>query len=387
MPEQPPPEQAPPEKPVPDGHVVPADGLEQFCKEVLCALEVPPDDAQIIASCLVEADLRDVHSHGVIRLPVYAERLAAGANNPKPRIRVVRETRTTAVIDGDNGMGQLVSDRAMRIAIDKAADGDCVFVSVFNSNHNGTEAYFAEMAARAGMVGLVFNIGGINHRAPWGGAEAMLGNNPFAIAMPGGIHEPPVVLDMACSVAARGKVNVAANRGEPIPEGWCAGPDGRPTTDPHEALEGFVLPVGGAKGYALTTLVGMLSALLSGAAIGSEVTHLYDDMERAQNGGHLMGVLPVASFVEPREYRERLDRFAGELRGVRRAPGVERIHLPGERERLAMVHRLEHGIALDDGTMGDLVALGERLGVELPAVGSRGAESPGVGCPRVGSSG
>jgi LDH2 family malate/lactate/ureidoglycolate dehydrogenase len=340
--------------------------LERFCKEVLVRLALPPDEAELIARCLVEADLRDVHSHGVIRLPVYAERLAAGATNPRPRVRVVRETRTTAVVDGDNGMGQLVSERAMRIAIDKAAEGDCVFVSVFNSNHNGTEAYFAEMAARAGMVGIVFNIGGINHMAPWGGAEAMLGNNPFAIAMPGGIVEPPVVLDMACSVAARGKVKVAANRGEPIPEGWCTGPDGRPTTDPHEALKGFVLPLGGPKGYALTTLVAMLSTLLSGAAIGREVTHLYDDMENPQNGGHLMGVLPVASFVESAEYRTRLDRFAAELRGARKAPGVERIYLPGERERLAMRVRTVEGIPLASGTVDDLVELGERLGVSYP---------------------
>ena len=342
--------------------------LNRFCVEVLKQLGVPEDESKLISECLVEADLRDVHSHGVIRFPLYVRRIQSGAYNPRPNIRIVRESRTTAVVDGDNGMGQLVARRAMEIAIRKAkVDGDCVWVAVYNSNHNGTEAYFAEMAAREDMIGFCFTVGGINHMAPWGGAEGMLGNNPFGIVMPAG-GELPVVLDMACSVAARGKVNVAAARNEPIPEGWCLGPDGSPTTDPHEALKGFVVPVGGPKGYALTCMVGLLSTMLSGGAFGSDVTHLYDDLERPQNIGHLLGVLPVASFCDVADYKNRMDRAVREVKGVKKAPGVDRIYLPGEREALAMVERREHGIPLAPGTLAELDDLGKEFGLALERV-------------------
>src|SRR5688572_11667581 len=253
--------------------------LKRFCVAVLRKVDVPQDQADAIIDNLVEADLRGVESHGVVRLPIYVKRLAAGATNPRPAVKIVRETRTSAVVDGDNGMGQWVGQRAMEIAIAKAKDGDCVFVSVRNSNHFGAAALYAQMATAHDMIGLSFTIGGINHMTPWGGAEAILGNNPFAVAFPAG-KERPVVLDMACSVAARGKIIVAAKEGKPIPADWAVGPDGAPTTDAVEALKGFVSPVGGPKGYALTMTIGLLSTMLSGAVFGSEVTHMYDDLER-----------------------------------------------------------------------------------------------------------
>jgi LDH2 family malate/lactate/ureidoglycolate dehydrogenase len=334
--------------------------LNRFCSEIFKRLDLPAADADTVADCLVEADLRGVHSHGVVRLPVYVRRLQAGAYNARPAIRVVRETRTTAVLDGDNGMGQLVSRRAMALAIEKAKAGDCVWVSVYNSNHNGTQAYFAQMALEHGMIGFCFTVGGINHVAPWGGAEAMLGNNPFGIAIPAG-EQFPVVLDMACSVAARGKVNVAAARGEPIPEGWCTDAQGRPTTDPHEALKGFVLPMAGAKGYALTTVIGMLSTMLSGGAFGTDVTHLYDDFDRPQNIGHLLGVLPVASFVDVAEFKKRMDKGIQDIKNVKKSPGVDEIFLPGEREYRTLIERRRSGIPLAIGTVREL----EELGIEF----------------------
>lgn len=352
---------------VPDdaaARVVLADDLIGFCADALSAAGVPADAAAVIARNLVEADLRGVESHGVVRLPIYVKRLLAGAINPTPVIRVVRETRTTAVIDGDNGMGQWVAIEAMRRAVGKAADGDCAFVSVRGSNHFGAAAPYAMMAVDAGMIGLAFTIGGINHMTPWGGAEAILGNNPFAVALPAG-RERPVVLDMACSVAARGKIIVAAKEGMPIPADWAVGPDGAPTTDAIQALAGFVQPMGGAKGYALTLVIGMLSTMLSGAGFGSEVTHMYDDLERPQNIGHLLGVLPVEAFVPAADYAARMDKAIAEVRGVRRAPGVERVFLPGEREALSMERRLKEGIPLGQGVLAELVALGDELGVPV----------------------
>jgi LDH2 family malate/lactate/ureidoglycolate dehydrogenase len=214
------------------------------------------------------------------------------------------------------------------------------------------------------MIGFCFTVGGINHVTPWGGAEAMLGNNPFAVALPAG-EELPVILDMACSVAARGKVNVAAARGEPIPEGWCTDAEGRPTTDPLEALKGFVLPIAGAKGYALTTTIGMLSTMLSGGAFGRDVTHLYDDFERPQNIGHLVGVLPVASFVEVAEFKRRMDKGIRDIKGAKKRPDVAEIFLPGEREQRTLVERRRSGIPLAGGTIGELQAMSVRLGVPL----------------------
>jgi LDH2 family malate/lactate/ureidoglycolate dehydrogenase len=336
---------------------------------VLTRVDVPEPEAREITDNLVEADLRGVESHGVVRLPIHVERLAARATNPRPRVRIVRETPTSLLIDGDNGMGQLVGMRAMELAIGKAKQGLCVFASTRNSNHYGAAAYYAQMACPHDMIGFSFTIGGINHMVPWGGAEAMLGNNPFAIAMPAGA-EKPVVLDMACSVAARGKIIVAAKEGTPIPSDWAVGPDGQPTTDAVEALKGFVQPVGGPKGYSLTLMIGLLSSMLSGAFFGSEVTHMYEDLERPQNIGHLFGVLPVALFEELDVYRTRMDKAIGEIRQARRAPGVDRIYLPGEREHLWLAERRQNGIPIGQGVLSELNEVGGRYGLRLERLSS-----------------
>jgi len=355
--------------------LVPERALSAFGAALLTRVGVPESDAREIIDNLLQADLRDVESHGVVRLPIYVERLAAKATNPRPDIRIVRETATSAVVDGDNGMGQLVGLRAMQIAIDKALRGDgmCTFVSVRNSNHYGAAASFAQMACPHDMIGFSYTIGGINHMVPWGGAEARLGNNPFAVAIPAG-DERPVVLDMACSVAARGKIIVAAKEGTSIPPDWAVGPDGQPTTDPVEALQGFVQPVGGPKGYALTLTIGLLSSMLSGAGFGSEVTHMYDDLARPQNIGHLFGVLPIWLFEDVAVFRRRMDKAIGEMRNARRAPGVDRIYLPGEREELSLAHRREHGIPIGVGVLAELRELGTRYGVELDMAGPSGAQ-------------
>lgn len=345
--------------------VIPERVLKAFCVNVLEKVGVPPGDATEIIDNLVEADLRGVESHGVVRMPIYVQRLAAGATNPRPSIRIVRETASTAVVDGDNGMGQLVSIRAMQIAIDKAkANQTCCFVSVRNSNHFGAAAEYAKMACAHDMIGFAFTIGGINHMVPWGGAEAMLGNNPFAVAMPAGT-ELPIVLDMACSVAARGKIIVAAKEGVPIPPDWAVGPDGQPTTDPVEALKGFVQPVGGPKGYALTLTIGLLSTMLSGANFGSEVTHMYDDLERPQNIGHLFGVLPIALFEDVATYHSRMEKAVADIRGARRAPGIDRIYLPGEREEISAARLRAEGIPIGLGVLAELEEMGRAYGLSL----------------------
>jgi LDH2 family malate/lactate/ureidoglycolate dehydrogenase len=340
------------------------ESLKHFCAQVFSRLQVPQEQAESIASNLVEADLQGVASHGVVRLPIYVERLCAGVVNPRPNVHTTRETATAAVVDGDNGMGQWVGVRAMQLAIDKAQSGNCAFVSVRNSNHFGAAGYYARMAVAHDMIGFSFTIGGINHMTPWGGAQAILGNNPFAIAFPAG-EERPVVLDMACSVAARGKILVAAKDNSPIPDDWATGPDGEVTTDPVEALKGFVLPVGGPKGYALTLTIGLLSTMLSGAAFGSEVTNMYEDLERPQNIGHLFGVLPISCFEANEIYKRRMDKAIQEIRGVTRAKDVERIYLPGEREELLAEQYRRSGIPIKKAVWTELMGVGQKLDVSL----------------------
>lgn len=340
--------------------------LVAFCRQAFERTGMPPEQAAAVAANLVQADLRGVESHGVVRLPIYIERLEAGGNNPRPTVQIVRQTRTTAVVDGDNGMGQWVGMRAMDVAIDKARrEGEPAWVTVRNSNHFGAAALYAEMAVAAGMIGLSFTIGGINHMVPWGGAEAMLGNNPFAMAFPAG-RERPVVLDMACSVAARGKIIVAAKEGRSIPADWAIGPDGTPTTDARVALEGFVAPVGGPKGYALTLAIGLMSTMLSGAAFGSEITHMYEETAQPQNLGHAFAALPIAAFEDPEHYARRMEKAIADIRGVKRAPGVERVHLPGEREAILLEKRRRDGIPIGRGVYEELVQLGKERGLVLP---------------------
>ncbi|KAA0969620.1 Ldh family oxidoreductase [Aureimonas fodinaquatilis] len=342
--------------------------LTGFCTTVLEKLKVPPHEAGRIARNLIEADLRGVGSHGVVRFPIYVQRIEDGGSNPAPQVSLARETRTTAVMDGDNGMGQIVGEYAMELAIEKARDGDCAFVSVRNSNHYGAAAYYVEMAARHDMIGLSFTIGGINHMTPWGGAEAMLGNNPFAIAFPTD-RDFPVVLDMACSVAARGKIIVAAKDGTPIPGDWASDANGVPTTDAVEALKGFVLPIAGPKGYALTMTVGLLSSMLSGAAFGSEVTHMYEQTTTPQNVGHLFGVLPISSFEDVDIFKQRMGKAIEEMHGARRATGVDRIYVPGEREHLSLLSRRSSGIPLSMAVFAELKEVAERYQVNLEGAG------------------
>lgn len=346
--------------------IVPVQPLKQFTRATLERSGVPAQEAAIVTDNLIEADLRSVGSHGVVRLPIYLKRLSDGGTNAKPTVKVTRQTRTTAVVDGDNGLGHLVGVRAMEIAIDKARDGDCAFVAVRNSNHFGAAAYYTEMAARKRMIGFAFTIGAINHMTPWGGAEALLGNNPFSVCFPTG-EDFPVVLDMACSIAARGKIIVAAKEGKPIPEGWATGADGLPTTDAVEALKGFVTPLGGPKGYALTLTVGLLSTLLSGAAFGSDVGELYEKTTTAQDSGHLFGALPVESFVEFDTYLERMDKAISDMRGAKKASGVDRIYLPGEREHLSLVERTRAGIPLGKGLIAELREVGSQMNIPFPA--------------------
>jgi LDH2 family malate/lactate/ureidoglycolate dehydrogenase len=348
--------------------IVTESALKSYCTQLLQKTGVPAEDAVIVTDNLVQADLRGVESHGVVRLPIYIRRLLDGGTRRTPSVRVAHETATSMVIDGDNGLGHLVGVRAMHMLIAKAQQGQCcAFAAVRNSNHFGAAAYYGEMAAQADMIGLIYTIGAINHMTPWGGAEALLGNNPFAVVMPTP-EAFPYVLDMACSVAARGKIIVAAKEGKPIPPDWATDEHGVPTTDAAAALAGFVVPIGGAKGYALTLTVGLLSTLLAGAAFGRDVGDLYEKTTEAQDCGHLFGVLPIDLFDSKENYMSRFEKAITDIRSARKAPGVERIYLPGEREYLCARQRQRDGVPLGAALAKELQALGQQHGVTLELI-------------------
>jgi LDH2 family malate/lactate/ureidoglycolate dehydrogenase len=346
-----------------DGEIarVPHEKLRDCVRLALMGVEVPRDEAELVADCLVDADLRGVYSHGVMRLPVYIHHLkkaGPGRIAPRAEIRALREGDAFALIDGGNGLGPVVSAKAMDMAIEKARASGIASVGVRNSNHNGAEAYFSMMALEHDMVGFCATVGGKNILAPWGGLTPLLGNNPFSFAIPSG-EELPVVLDMACSVVARGWILLAMKNNWEIPEGFAVNKDGVPTRDAKEAYEGLVLPVGGYKGYGLALIGCILAGVLTGAAIGSEVTDLYQDFDRDQNVGHFMGALSIEKFMPVLEFKGRMDMLIRELKSSKLMKGQEKIYLPGEKEFEAKARNLREGIPLSKGVLDELNKIGE----------------------------
>lgn len=317
----------------------------------------------MVADNLIFADRSGMQSHGVIRVPAYVKRLQDEGTSKNAKITIEKETDTTALINGNNAMGQVVSTRAMQLCIEKAKKSGVAFVGVKDSNHFGMASYYSEMAIPAGMIGMVFTSPAAHLMAPTGGIEPILDNNPFSFGIPAG-KELPVVLDMATSVVARGKIGVAMNKGEKIPANWAMTIDGHETTDPREAFNGILLPVGGYKGYGLTVIVGILSAVLTGGAILSEdVKDFYEDTAKKQNIGHLFGCIRIECFMDTTLFKEHMDEMIREIKSCKKAPGVEEIFLPGEIE---MRHRSENdkrGIPITENTYKGLVETAALFGM------------------------
>ena len=323
---------------------VSVDGLEAFTTAVFARLGLPPEDAAEVATCLLTAEIRGIGSHGVTRVPIYAERLRRGLVTATPSIGVKRTSSSVAIVDGDDGMGAVVGSRAMREAVALASEHGAAAVAVRRSNHYGIASYYAMQALEHDCIGLALT-NAAPTMAPWGGREPFLGTNPVAAAVPAGAY-PAIVLDMATSVVARGKIILAAQRGEPIPEGWALDAEGEPTTDADKALAGAVLPFAGPKGSGLALLVDMLSGVLAGAAIGRQVGNLYTDFEARQNVGHFFVVLHVAKFMAVDEFKARMDAMIGALKACAPAVGGERVLMPGEIELATAAERRRTGIPL-----------------------------------------
>jgi L-2-hydroxycarboxylate dehydrogenase (NAD+) len=336
--------------------------LRYFIAMAFECVGMPAADAQVVAALMAEADLRGADGHGVIRLPQYLKRIRAGGVNLHPDIRVVKERAATALVHGDNGMGHLVMKRAAEIAIEKARTAGVAWVGAQWSNHAGPAALYARMMLPHDMLGLYFAVGNANHLPPWGGLEMLLSTNPIAAAIPAG-EEPAIVLDMATTVAAYGKVKAKAARGEAMPEGWMIDREGRPLTDPRRAAEGFLLPIGGYKGYGLALVVGLIAGTLNGAAMGREVIDFNADAQSATNTGQAIIAIDPAAFGDVAEFKAAVDKLIRDLRGAERMPGVERIFMPGEQSHAKSVAQRKDGIAIAPQLVHNLDRLAEQLDI------------------------
>jgi LDH2 family malate/lactate/ureidoglycolate dehydrogenase len=345
----------------PAPRTVRAPELHAWTARVFARAGVPADDAAVAADVLLAANLRGVDSHGVLQLPVKVRRVRAGIINARPHCRIVEDNPAAMLVDGDNGLGMVVGVWAMRRAIERARANGAAVAVVRRSNHFGATAYYAQMAVAADMIGLCGTNSGGATMAPWGSITGYLGSNPLAIAAPGGI-EGGLVLDMATSQVAWGKVEVAARAGRSIPLTWATDREGRPTADPHVALQGLMLPLGGYKGYGLALMLEVLCGVLSGAAFGPHMADFYQDFEHEENAGHLFLAIDVARLMPVALFKERMAQIVDEIHACRPAEGVTRIYVPGEIEQETAVGREREGIPLPADTVAALTHLGEEVG-------------------------
>lgn len=340
--------------------------LESFIARAFEAVEVPPADAKLIAELMTRADVNGSEGHGVFRLPQYIRRIKGGAVNVRPNITIEREAAAMALIDGDNGMGHLVMRFATQIAIEKAKHAGLAWVGAKWSNHAGPASLYASMPLEHDMIGMYLAVGSANHLPPWGGLDMLLSTNPLAVAVPAG-EEAPIVLDMATSVAAYGKVKTKAQRGETMPVGWMMDREGKPLTDPKRANEGFLLPIGEYKGYGLALIIGLLAGTLNRAAMGKEVVDFNADDTTPTNTGHAIVAISVEAFGGLDEFKRSVDTIVRDLRSSRRLPGVDRIWLPGEQSLAKRVDRAQHGVPVPPALLESLNTLAAEL--RIPALG------------------
>lgn len=324
---------------------------------------MPDSDASQVATIMAEADLQGSDGHGVIRLPMYVRRIQAGGINLHPHIRVVREAAAMAVVDGDNGMGQLVVSRAVDIAIEKARRAGVAWVGTRMSNHAGPASLYSRRALAHDMIGLYFAVGNANHLPPWGGIDMLLSTNPISAAIPAG-EEPAVVLDMATTVTSYGKVKAKAKNGEQMPVGWMIDRQGQPLLDPNRAKEGFLLPVGGYKGYGLALVAGLLAGTLHDAAMGKDVVDFNADDTTITNTGQAVLFIDLNAFGPPATFKAAVDTLVRDIHASRRLPGVEHIFLPGEQSFGRHRDYLRSGIPIAPLLLPELNALAAKMGVE-----------------------
>ncbi|KAG6021578.1 hypothetical protein E4U41_002453 [Claviceps citrina] len=348
-------------------HVAPSEA-QRLVVDILTGNGVPVDNAALVARCLVAADLRGVDSHGINRIPSYVARIRRGVLDPAAQPLVNQVTPAVAQVDGRNGFGFVAAHLAMRAAIDSATVYGIGMASVKHSNHFGMSAWVVQQALDADMMSLVFT-NSSPALPPYGGRTRLLGVSPIACGAPGKGAMPDFILDMAPSVAARGKIYKARRRGDKIPRDWALDAQGRPTDDPAAALDGGVmLPMGGPKGSALAIMMDVFSGVLSGSAFAGHVTGPYD-ASRPADVGHFVVAIRPDLFMDLDEFRDRIRYLYERVVGAPKAAGVDRIYFPGEREQLTAQERATTGIPLVQAEIDALNAEAQRVSAKPLALG------------------
>jgi len=339
-----------------------AEELQNFTKEILVKNGVPDSDADIVAESLIFANLRGVDTHGVLRLKIYVDRIKAGGNNPTSSIKVVKDSPVSAVLDGDNSLGQVGGRRAMQFAIEKARNMGMGIVTIRNSNHYGTAGYYAMMALEEDMIGISFtNV--LASMPPTGGRQPRTGNNPFAIVFPAE-EEFPVVLDAASSLSSWGKVFIAAQKGEPLPEGCFLDKEGNPTIKPEDVFNGgMLLPIADYKGYGLALCIGIFTGLLSGGPFDIDVPHPNIHIATPGDNSFFMAAIRIDQFVPVEQFKKRMDEIIRLIKSTELASGADRIYLPGEKEYEMEQQRRITGIPLSEEMIDELKSLAQEAGV------------------------
>ena len=339
--------------------------LDAFCVAAMCRCGMTETDARLAADVLVTTDLWGVHTHGTKLLRLYLKRMRAGGLKARGVPHVIKEGPAWAVMDGDNALGMVSACRAMETAIAKAKHAGIGFVSVRNGCHFGAAGYYAQLAVKHDLVGLAMGNADANMTVP-GGRGKIVGNNPIAYAAPAG-EETPLMLDMALSTVAAGKINAAAETGKPIPDNWIAGEDGLPTTDPSlYPAHACLMPMAGHKGYGLALMVETFSALVSSAKmLGDIVSWNVGPISEPTGHGYAFVAMDVGAMIPIADFKKRMDEMIRRVRGSALAKGSDRIYLPGEIEAEKMKKALSAGMNLPKDVCESLRGLAEDTGIKV----------------------
>lgn len=331
-------------------------------KEILAQVGVSAEHAEILMTSLLDTDAKGIYTHGFYKLKTYVEQIKRGNINPRPEIKKIKEGPIVKLIDGDDGLGAIISHYAMEEAIKISGEKGIGVVGARKSNHFGSASYYAEMAVSWNRIGLVFSNAspGI---PPTGSLKPVLGNNPWSISVPSNLGRP-ITLDLANSVVARGKIRLAAMKGESIPFGWAINKFGEPTTDAQDALEGAILPIGGYKGYGITLMLDILSGVLTGASFGDQVAGLEEDGKR--NNGHLFLSINIEAFMEIDEFTERIDELVHVVKSAPKIDEETEILLPGEKEWSRKLSQGTEFIKLPERIFSVMTSLCDKYSIPIP---------------------
>ena len=331
--------------------------------EAAVALPLDRKYAETMVDNLITANLWGVNSHGVGRYPVYMNRLKKNLVNRTPNIKITSTFPGTMTVDGDNGLGAVVTTTALEAAMKAADICGIALAGIKNSNHFGAAGYYTNLAAEKGYVAMICTVGPAN-MPPFGGMEAYFSTNPLSVALPN-TRRPHIVLDMATSMAAKGKIREAARKGLPIPEGWAIDKDGNATTDAQAAIDGFVMPMSGHKGSGLALVIEHLAGVSTGSGFGTEVTMQYGDDPTPANVGHSLIVYKPEALLPIDVYEQRMARFCNELHAIKPAKGFDHVMLPGEKEFETEQKIMDQGIEVDDALLKQFAEIEQMTGCKL----------------------